>query len=308
MKKRRKTNIFDRLFKQLMHLSRKAVIRFINGLFGVNHPLNSSVSYPNTEYVTPDLRRFISDITILIGGCKYQIEAQINNDLNMAIRVFRYGFEESLRSKTEKDGEITLSFPQVRVIYWETTRKTQDVLTLNLKFPDGKIHKYQVKTFKFLDYSIAELEQRKMSILLPFYVLKLRKQVKAAKTGKRRQELAKEMEILIDQLVHAAKRSANTGVLDNDDSADVIKQMNHLLHEIYQDYNEFKEVSEMAQKQELRWSEQIKLKARRQERRKNQQEYYQNQLASARNMKADGLPVDKIITYTGLTPQDIENL
>ncbi|GHV44834.1 hypothetical protein AGMMS49546_29430 [Spirochaetia bacterium] len=64
----------------------------------------------------------------------------------------------------------------------------------------------------------------------------------------------------------------------------------------------------MAQKQELRWSEQIKLKARRQERRKNQQEYYQNQLASARNMKADGLPVDKIITYTGLTPQDIENL
>jgi hypothetical protein len=51
----------------LMHLSGKTIIQFINGLFGVNHPLNN----PNTEYVTPDLQHYLSDITILIGNCKY---------------------------------------------------------------------------------------------------------------------------------------------------------------------------------------------------------------------------------------------
>jgi hypothetical protein len=46
----------------------------------------------------------------------------------------------------------------------------------------------------------------------------------------------------------------------------------------------------------------------RKEHRKNERENQQRQLESARNMKADGLPVDKIITYTGLPVEEIENL
>ncbi|GHV47101.1 hypothetical protein AGMMS49546_36340 [Spirochaetia bacterium] len=301
MKKRRKTHLFDKVFKESMRLSKKAVIHFINGLFGVNHPLNSALNYPNTEYISEDLKRLVSDMVIVVGGCRYQLEAQINNDLNMAIRVFRYGFEESLRSRTVKDGEITLPFPQVRVIYWETTRKTPDKLTLNLVFPDGKIHKYRVKTFKFLDHSIAELEQRKMSILLPFYVLKLRKQVKAAKTSKRRQELAKEMELLLNELTDTAERSARAGILDNHDLADVIKQINRLHHELYQGYNEFKEIDEMAQRQNLRWSEKVERRGKRQGSREKASEI-------ARKMKAYGDPVEKITSITGLSPAQIEKL
>ncbi|AEF83839.1 hypothetical protein TREPR_2638 [Treponema primitia ZAS-2] len=36
-------DIFDRSFKFLMHLSNRAVINVINGLFGTNHPLDSPV-------------------------------------------------------------------------------------------------------------------------------------------------------------------------------------------------------------------------------------------------------------------------
>jgi hypothetical protein len=294
---RRKTHIFDKLFKQLMHLSKKAVIHFINGLFGVNHPLNSKISYPNTEYVTPDWRRYVSDMVIVIGGCKYQLEAQIGNDWNMALRVFRYGFEESQRSRVLEEGEITLPFPQVRVIYWETTRKTPDMLTVNLIFPDGTRHKYRAAAFKFLDHSIAELERRKMSILLPFYVLKLRKQVRAAKTGKRRQALSAEMRALIDELEKTAERSAKAGVLDEDDLADVLEQISRLHYELYQGYTEFKEMERMREVKVVRWSEKMKRIGRREER-----------LEIARNLKIQGIPSEKIVAATGLPLKAVEKL
>jgi hypothetical protein len=291
-----------------MRLSRKAVIQFINGLFGVNHPLNSILSYPNTEYITPDLKYFISDMVIVIGNCKYHIEAQVGDDLNMAVRVFRYGFEESLRGQRVTKGEINLSFPQVRVIYWETTRKTPDKLTLNLIFPDGKRHKYQVKTFKFLDHSIAELEQQKMSILLPFYVLKLRKQVRAAKTGKRLQELSKEMEVLIDELMDTAERCVKNGVLERGDLLIVLKDMDRLYSELYQGYNEFKEADKMLQKKILHPAEEWKMQILQRERRKNQKERLREKLEIAQNMKTDGLSAAKIAAYISLPIEEIEKL
>ena len=169
-------HIFDLVFKRLMRLSSGAIVQFINGLFDTAYPVDSTVEYPSTETVTDDLTHVVSDMLILIGGKHlYHIEAQINNDENMALRVFNYGYLEGLKRKTIEDDLITIPFPAAKIIYWETTPKTPDTVTLRLQFPDGNHYDYGVDTFKFLDHSIQELEEKKMSILLPFYVLKLRK-------------------------------------------------------------------------------------------------------------------------------------
>jgi predicted transposase/invertase (TIGR01784 family) len=304
MKNRGKTHIFDKLFKQLMHLSKKSVIHFINGLFGASHPLTSTLSYSNTEYVGENLKRLVSDMVILIGGCRYQIEAQISDDLNMAVRVFRYGFEESLRSKRLVNGEITLPFPQVRVIYWETTRKTPDTLTLNLVFPNWKLHKYRVKAFKFLDHSIAELEQRKMAILLPFYVLKLRKQVQVAKTDKRFKELSEELEGLINELADTAERSAQAGALDQEDIRMVLEHLEMLHNELYRGYTKLEGVDKMLQERILTYSEKMEIKVRRQERRKSRQK----ELITARNFKDQGVSSEIIAAATGLPLKKVQEL
>lgn len=248
-------------------------------------------------------------MVIIIGGCKYQLEAQISNDLNMALRVFRYGFEESLRSRSFADGEITLPFPQVRVIYWETSRKTPDTLTVNLVFPDGTRHKYEVEAFKFLDHSIAELEERNMSILLPFYVLKLRKQVKAARTGKRRLELSKEMEGIIDKLEATVRRSAGAGVLDEEDTLMVLNDLNQLYQELYNGYNEFRRTDEMRFEKYEHPIEGLKRELKRKAIRQGQREgRREEQREIALKLKADGLSAEKIAAYTGLSPEKIEKL
>ncbi|MDR0655655.1 MAG: hypothetical protein LBG22_05010, partial [Treponema sp.] len=69
-------NVFDKVFKRLILSSKRAVIHLINGLFGTGYPLDSSVEYPNTEFITGQMKHLYSDILIVIGGIhQYHLEA-----------------------------------------------------------------------------------------------------------------------------------------------------------------------------------------------------------------------------------------
>ncbi|GHU46035.1 hypothetical protein FACS1894190_18110 [Spirochaetia bacterium] len=78
--RRTTTKVFDLLFKDLMHLSNKAVVLFINGLFGTKYPLDSKVVYLEQEIVNENLNDLIRDIVLQINGFTHHIEAQINFD------------------------------------------------------------------------------------------------------------------------------------------------------------------------------------------------------------------------------------
>ncbi|GHV38109.1 hypothetical protein FACS1894187_16410 [Synergistales bacterium] len=256
--------IFDLILKQLIRLSSAAVIQFINGLFGTNHPLDSTVDYPNTETVSKKLRRLQSDTIIIIGGVyAYHIEAEIGDDENIVVRVFEYGLAEALRTKTlsEDGSKISIKFPSARIIYWETTKKTPDEVTLSLEFSEGEQYNYKVKSFKFLEHDIKELEERKLAILLPFYVLKLRKQTVSAKTSKRRAELAVEMKEIVDELVMMADRAEASGLVSEADKRIVLEHMERLYRELFAQYAEFKEGDVMLQDRILTYSEEAAKKA-----------------------------------------------
>ncbi|MDR1978701.1 MAG: hypothetical protein LBQ42_08205 [Synergistaceae bacterium] len=116
MTKRETAHIFDLILKRLLELSDVALVVFINGLFGAKHSLESRVERPKTESVSKKLRRLMSDTIIIVNGVHaYHIEGEIDDDENIAIRVFEYGFAEALRTKTGSDDgwTISLKFPRV---------------------------------------------------------------------------------------------------------------------------------------------------------------------------------------------------
>jgi hypothetical protein len=262
--KRETIHIFDLILKQLIRLSNAAVIQFINGLFGTNHPLDSTVEYPNTETVSRKLRKLMSDTIVIIGGFHtYHIEGEIDTDANIGLKVFEYGLAEGLRTKSaEEENVITVRFPKARILYWETSGKTPDEVTLRLIFPDETHYDYKVKAFKFLDHDISELEKQKMAILLPFYVLKLRKRVVSAKTSQQRAELSGEMRAILDGLVEAVDRSAEAGLMSESDKRIVLEHMERLYRELYNPYEELTEVDTMLKDRLLTYSEEAELRGR----------------------------------------------
>jgi hypothetical protein len=171
---------------------------------------------------------------------------------------------EGLRTKTtsEDGSKISIKFPNAKIIYWETTKKTPDEVTLTLGFPDGEHYNYVVPTVKFLSYTIKELEEQKLAILLPFYVLKLRNKAVSAKTSKRRSELVKEIKPMIEELVAAADRAGQTGLMNETDKRIVLDHMQRMYKELFAQYNEFKEADVMLQDRILTYAEEAEEKAK----------------------------------------------
>ncbi|GHV75086.1 hypothetical protein AGMMS49940_23880 [Spirochaetia bacterium] len=291
-------HIYDLIFKRLMRLSQGAIVQFINGLFNTDYPVDSRVDYPSTETITDDLTHVVSDMLILIGGEHlYHIEAQINNDENMALRVFNYGYLEGLKRKTVEDALITIPFPDARIIYWETTHKTPDTVTLRLQFPDGNHYDYGVDTFKFLDHSIHELEEKKLSILLPFYMLKLRKRVTAAQSSQQRQELSELMKNILEELIRTVDHSTQNGLMTKEDMRTVVNLLGRLYADLYKSYEEFKGASTMVQEVLLTYSEEAALKAEL----KRSEEI-------AGSLVQLGMDIEKIAEITKLDIETVKNL
>jgi hypothetical protein len=239
--------LFDLIFKRLVQeASSQTVVSLVNGLFGTAFPLDSPVSFPSKERVTENLRQIVSDMMILISDEMFHLEAQIDDDLNMALRMFRYGYYEAInRQRTEEDGSLTISFPQARILYWETTRRTPDNVTLHIVFPDRSRHDFVVPAFKVLEHGIEELEGKKLALLLPFYVLKYRKQVKAARSEEERCALVPEVEGTINRLLDGVRKLRGQGTLTEGDEELMLGEIEILYRELYEPYEGFREVKTM---------------------------------------------------------------
>ncbi len=169
-------HIFDKVFKKILTLSSRAVINLINGLFGMDFPLDSSITYNWTEFVDDNLKRILADTIITIDGkYSYHLEAQMEKDNCIVFRVFEYGLGHANRNRMEKDGKYVLRFPRSMVIYLYYEGNVPDEYSLILEFGEGReVYEYKVPVLKLPEISAKELCERKMVILIPFHVLKLR--------------------------------------------------------------------------------------------------------------------------------------
>jgi hypothetical protein len=319
MATRETEHLFDRIFKRLMELSDLAMIHFINGLFGADHPVDSVVGRPKTETVSENLRQLLSDTLISINGKSvYHIEAESGGQ-NIVVRVFEYGYAEAMRTKTaSSDGQkILLKFPNARIICWEPTGRTPDEVTLALEFPDGSLHDYRVKTLKFLEHGIKELAERKLTILLPFYVLKLRKSVKSAKTKERRAELGKEMKSILDEVVETVERSAESGVMGEPDKRSVLEYTERMYRELYARYEELKEADAMLQERILTYSEEAELRGMERGMERGIERGIERGMARgmekkafdvARKLLTRGMALTEIAELAGLPLEDVKTL
>jgi hypothetical protein len=264
-------NIFDLIFKRVMRLSKHAVIGFINSLFNANHPPDASITYLSTETVTNKLKHIISDIIIAINGIySYLIEVQIKNDGEMALRVFEYAYFAAVKHKTVDDtGAITIRLPQAKVIYLEGNTSTPDKAVLRIQLNDDKSFDYEVESYNFLEHSLTELEQGNMVILLPFYLLKLRKKIEQSKTAEARAGLAEAMKGIVEDSGKIIDRAEKSGLLSSADISVLIDMFNRMYDRLYGDYDFLTEAKSMAE--DIYWTRTDKLLAQIAERERQAQ-------------------------------------
>lgn len=208
-----------------------AIINLINGLFHTDYPLDSKVTYNWTEFVDDKLKRILADTIITINGkYSYHLEAQIERDNTIVFRVFEYGFHHANRERMIEDGRYILPFPKPIVIYLYYEGNVPDEYELVLEFEEGKEgYSYKVPVMKLQDTSVEELNERKMIILVPFHILKLRKMIKDRKGNPLTEEDLSELKRIIHcDIIGSIRENQKAGNIAREDAVRLIRYVQQL--------------------------------------------------------------------------------
>ncbi|MBQ6875352.1 MAG: hypothetical protein IJN46_03835 [Lachnospiraceae bacterium] len=237
------THIFDKVFKKILTLSTKAVINLINGLFETDYPEDSTITYNWTEFMDTELRRTLADTIITINNrYSYHIEAQLEKDEDIVFRVFEYGFHHADHRRASTEEYHVLHFPEPKIIYLYSTKDIPNTYTLRLDFGGQGYFDYKVPVFKYLETSLEELNQKKLIVLIPFQLLKLRKLLQKNRSPENLQALQYLIEHDILDSIETNYQSGNISINDAYKLQRLTKQ---LYNYIYAHYAEMEELNDM---------------------------------------------------------------
>ncbi len=179
--------IYDRACKRCISLSKRCTILFINGIYDKNYPLDSHVTYHWTEHHDEDLRRTLADTIITINHTdSYHIEIQMYPDQEIVMRVFEYGYRHAVSTRNDTD---ILVFPSPMILYLYEDGNAPEYHEMVIDFGEQGTFTYRVPTFKYLKMSMEELKQRKLIVLIPFQLLRLRKAIEKERTSQNLEKL-----------------------------------------------------------------------------------------------------------------------
>ena len=237
------SHIFDKVFKKILTLSSKAVINLINGLFETNYPENSTITYNWTEFLDTELRRTLADTIITISGrYSYHIEAQLEKDEDIVFRVFEYGYHHADRMHASSADYYVLHFPEPKIIYLYATKDIPDTYILRLDFGIQGYFDYKVPVFKYLETSLEELNQKKLIILIPFQLLKLRKLLQKSRNPENLQAL---QNLIQHDILGSIETNYKLGNISMNDAYRLQRLTKQLYDYIYAHYAEMEELNDM---------------------------------------------------------------
>lgn len=236
-------HIYDKIFKKILTLSSTAVINLINGLYDTDYPPDSTIDYNWTEFHDKELRRILADTIITINQkyC-YHIEAQLLKDDNLVFRVFEYGFYHANRNHASTSTEDILPFPEPRIIYLYATQDIPDEYSLMLDFGRQGFFSYKIPIIKYLHTSPDELTRKKMIILIPFELLKLRDAMKKERSPENL-ELLKNL--IQNDIIGSINTNLALGNIEQSDADKLLRLTHQLYKHIYAHYDEMEVLNEM---------------------------------------------------------------
>lgn len=249
-------NLFDSTFKKILTLSSKAVVNMINGLFDMSYdPDTATVSYHWTESVKDDgsMSTTLADTILVINDSDaYHIEAQMIKDETIVFRVFSYGasYADKTRIILHDENEqylYRIRLPEPCVIYLSNVPKSvPDTYSLLVDFGNNRKTNYEVPVLKLANCSTEDINNKKMVILIPFFLLKLRGMLKNKKS--RTPENIETLKSLIKtDIMGSIDKNVELGNITPEDGAQLYRLTQVLYTRLYSAYEETEEVTDMVE-------------------------------------------------------------
>lgn len=233
-------NIYDGAFRTILNDCRKLIIPIINEIFRETYTGKEEIRFfPNEHFINqqnePDKER-ITDTNFTVFGKtpkKYHVECESSlPDGKIIIRLFEYDAQIALDEGEVTEETLTVTFPNTAVLYLRTYKKTPDRMKYVIITPGGTVQ-YDVPIMKVQTYSLDDIFEKGLLMLIPFYIFSHEKGFPEYNSNEQKlAELKAEYQKILERLDEQEKQR----VIGAFDKRTIIELSGNVVKEIAQKY------------------------------------------------------------------------
>ena len=297
-------NIYDGAFRTILNDCRKLIIPVINEIFSEHYTGEEEIRFfPNEHFLdqqdVADKER-ITDTNFQIIGIrakKYHLECESSlPDGRITIRLFEYDAQIALDEGEVTEETLTVTFPNTAVMYLRAYKKTPDKMKYVIITPGGTVQ-YDVPIMKVQSYSLDEIFEKRLLMLIPFYIFSHEKSFSEYNNNEQKlEELKAEYRIILERLDDLEKQ----GIIGAFDKRTIIDLSSDVINEIARKYeNVQKGIGAMMRGPLIQTEARTILNRGISENKKE---------TALRMLKVGKLTVEEIAEYSALSVAEVEQL
>ena len=293
-------NIYDGAFRTILNDCRKLIIPVINEIFKEHYTGEEEIRFfPNEHFLdqqdAADKERITDTNFQIIGRIvkKYHLECESSlPDGKITIRLFEYDAQIALDEGEVTEETLTVTFPNTAVMYLRSYKKTPDKMKYVIVTPGGTVQ-YDVPIMKVQSYSLDEIFEKRLLMLIPFYIFSHEKSFSEYNNNEQKlEELKAEYRIILERLDDLEKQ----GIIGAFDKRTIIELSSDVIREIARKYeNVQKGIGAMMRGPLIQTEARTILNESKKE-------------TALRMLKMGKLTVEEIAEYSALSVAEVEQL
>lgn len=229
------STIFDDVLRTFQERRPQLLIPLINEVFHECYSDDTEITRLPEEYQQV-ISKIVADSCNKLDNKIYHFECQSRKDGNMILRMVEYDFMIALVDATGRNDTGQIHFPRSCVIYLRSTLTMPDEEQLEIIMPDGQVILYHIPLLKLKEYSIDEIFEKNLLILLPYYIINYEKKLSnIEKDVEKAASLLSEYESITARLEYTT-RNDTTGLFQ-----DIVQMMQKLIYYLLRKQPKLKE-------------------------------------------------------------------
>ncbi len=170
-------HVYDNVFKTMSIRVPKWNIPMVNEFFGTRYGMEDEVEYlynvETSVFNSFRIKDRLPDSKFKVGDRRYHLECESNLNGDIAIRLFEYDWMDAVNFvEREGAGSYIVRVQNSALLYLRSNENTPEQFTYKLVLPGGEEAVYQVPIIKNPDYSLEEIFEKQLYMMLPYYILK----------------------------------------------------------------------------------------------------------------------------------------
>ena len=203
---------YDDAFRTMEGECDDIVIDFVNHMFGERYDKTAVITRLRNEHFVEQEdgtgRKRITDSSfeIRFGNVskKYHMECESKKyDGTILVRIFEYDAQIALDNANRSLDKIHLKFPNTGLLLLRGSDKAPGKAGIEIELPGGEQVTYEVPIVKVSDFTIEEIFEERLFMLIPFYIFNYEDELKVINDSEERMDrLMSAYAGIYDRLAH----------------------------------------------------------------------------------------------------------